>query len=175
MAKRGYRQRSRFRRRGRWSSNIQGLALTGDAPPSSTFGDFYTVAQNPAQVNSTVSQQYTVKNVEITGEFESAGGFSIENVSFYIMYVPEGYPLNLDLPFTHPEWIMAYKYIGQSAQNTQSAAGVTFYQPPRIKTRLSRRLNTGDSIVFIYRGYNSSTSSSYIKFNGLVRWWTKAN
>ena len=46
------------------------------------------------------------------------------------MYVPEGY--TLDLPFIIPEWIMAYKYIGQ----------VNMYNDyttlPRIKTRLSR-------------------------------------
>lgn len=175
MAKRRYR---RYRRsRGRWSSNISRINMTGVAVPDEIFGDTYTIAQNPSQSNTTVSQQYTVKNVEITGQLEAgaAGNYSmIENITYYIMYVPEGYPISLDLPFAHPEWIMAYKFIGQAA----NAGSGDFSQPPRVKTRLSRRLNTGDSIIFLYTGINSSTSSSNntpVKFNGLVRWWTKAN
>lgn len=170
MAK--YRRR-RFRRRtGRWSSNIQKIHLTGAAPAAVEFGDVAVIAQNPGQSNSSVSQTYTVKNIEISGILEaSSGSADIEEISYYIMYVPEGYPVNQALPFNHPEWIMAYKYIGQSYNSTSS----NFTQPPRVKTRLARKLNTGDSIVFIYNGMNRSISDVSVKFNGLVRWWTKAN
>lgn len=168
MARRRYR---RYRRlRGRWSANISRINLSGVAEVGQRFGDSLTIAQNPTQSNTTVSQQYTVKNIEISGQLE--GGTNIEDVAYYIMYVPEGYAINLDLPFNHPEWIMAYKYIGQSGNYS---SGSDFVQPPRIKTRLSRRLNTGDSIIFLYSGANVSPSSTNIKFNGLVRWWTKAN
>lgn len=171
MAKRRYRRYRR--RRGRWSSNIQSLRLSGVAE-SEDFGDSYTIAQNPVQSNTTVSQQYTVKNIEITGQIESnaQANYNVENIQYYIIYVPEGYPISLDLPYSHPEWIMAYKYIGQSALTTVTS---NYYQPPRIKTRLSRRLNTGDSIIFMYRGTNTTGGNVPIRFNGLVRWWTKAN
>lgn len=172
MAKRRYRRR--YRSKGRWSSNISRIRMTGTALPAQIFGDTFTIAQNPVQSSTTVSQQYTVKNIEITGELES-NNVEIEDVTYYIMYVPEGYPIDLNLPYNHPEWIMAYKYIGQSGSSGGNTAG-TFYQPPKVKTRLSRRLNTGDSIIFLYSGFNNSeTATPNIKFSGLVRWWTKAN
>lgn len=164
------------RRRGRWSANIQRINQSGSAEAASLFGDTVTLAQNPAQSQTTVSQQYTVKNIEVSGQLEVQGSTSnaalIEELTYYIMYVPEGYPIGLDLPFTHPEWIMAYKYAGQASHsNTTSSLN----QPPKIKTRLSRRLNTGDSIIFMYTAQNINTSSFNVKFQGLVRWWTKAN
>lgn len=160
------------RRSGKWSSNIQNLNLTGTAQPNTRFGDSFTIAQNPAQANTTVSQQYTVKNVEISGYIESTTYSNLKDLTYYIMYVPEGYAVGLDLPYNHPEWIMAYKYIGVGA----SSSSGSFDQPPRIKTRLSRRLNTGDSIIFLYIGNNTATSgASLLTFRGLVRWWTKAN
>lgn len=177
MARRRYRQRS-YRRRGRWSSNIQNLFLTGTAQPSTQtepyFGDSVTLAQNPGQSQS-VSQQYTVKNVEVSGNIEtisSSSNWNIEEVTYYIMYVPEGYAISTALPFQHPEWIMAYKYYGSAViSNTGSSSNI----PPKIKTRLSRRLNTGDSIIFLYIAKNVSSSPVEVKFQGLVRWWTKAN
>lgn len=174
MARRRYR---RYRRsKSRWSANIQRIRSTGEALPDQVFGDTVTIAQNPVQSNTTVSQQYTVKNIEVSGQLESANletsSYNIEDIAYYIMYVPEGYPINLELPYAHPEWIMAYKYIGQGS----SAYDTGPYQPPKIKTRLSRRLNTGDSIIFLYTGNNADTTNTIpVKFNGLVRWWTKAN
>lgn len=174
MAKRRYR---RYRRsRGRWSANIQRIRSTGEALPDQIFGDTVTIAQNPVQSNTTVSQQYTVKNIEVSGQLEASSvEYSIEDVAYYIMYVPEGYPVDLNLPYAHPEWIMAYKYIGQGSSTYDHGS----YQPPKIKTRLSRRLNTGDSIIFLYNGFNATSGVGAqtipVKFNGLVRWWTKAN
>lgn len=173
------RRRTRYRRRkGRWSANIQRINQSGEAEPNSTFGDFVTLAQNPAQLQTTVSQQYTAKNIEVSGQLEVINAVGtgtasvIEELTYYIMYVPEGYPLDFSLPFAHPEWIMAYKYAGQSTHTSSSAALI---QPPKIRTRLSRRLNTGDSIIFMYTAQNNSSSTFNVKFQGLVRWWTKAN
>lgn len=151
----------------------------GTAQPTSTenvyFGDSVTLAQNPGQNSSTVSQQYTVKNIEVSGNIEtisSSANWNIEEVTYYIMYVPEGYAISTNLPFQHPEWIMAYKYYGAAVvSNTGSSSNI----PPKIKTRLSRRLNTGDSIIFMYIAKNVSTQPVEVKFQGLVRWWTKAN
>lgn len=164
------------RRRGKWSANIQRINQSGQALANSIFGDTVTLAQNPAQSNTTVSQQYTVKNIEVSGQLEttigSAPANNVEELTYYIMYVPEGYPISLDLPFLHPEWIMAYKYAGQSTHNTATSGLV---QPPKIRTRLSRRLNTGDSVIFMYTAQNNSVNNFDVKFQGLVRWWTKAN
>lgn len=167
----------RFRKRtGKWSSNIQSLRLEGDAPANSNFGDSITIAQNPGQSSTSVSQRFTVKNIEITGIFEldntSASTVSlVEDLTYYIMYVPEGYVIDLTLPTKHPEWIMAYKYIG----STLNANSTQTVQPPRIKTRLSRKLNSGDSIIFLYTGLNRHINDLNVRFMGLTRWWTKAN
>lgn len=171
------RTRRRFRRKaGRWSPNIQQIRLSGTAEANSNFGDSITIAQNPGQSNTTVSQKYTVKNVEISGLFEidttsTASGSLIEQLTYYIMYVPEGYPININLPTNHPEWILAYKYVGQSYNNSSTL----YDQPPKISTRLARKLNTGDSIIFLYTGTNISENNIGVKFTGLTRWWTKAN
>lgn len=166
-------RRRYYRSKGRWASNIQSLNLSGSASESSRFGDSFTIAQNPGQSNSSVAQTYTVKNIEISAQLEVGDSTPapIEDISYYIMYVPEGYPISIDLPYNHPEWIMAYKYIGQTFGNTQSST----YQPPKIKTRLARKLNTGDSIIFLYNGLNSSNNPHQVRLLGLVRWWTKAN
>ena len=181
MARR--RSRRYYRRKtGKWSSNIQNIRLTGPVNAATTenptvfFGDSYTLAQNPGQINTTVSQTFTGKNIEVSGQLEAEGSssafaYGVEDITYYIMYVPEGYPIGLNLPYQHPEWIMAYKYLGQGMASTTSSTT----PPPKIKTRLSRKLNTGDSIIFLYTCNNRATSPGTVKFNGLVRWWTKAN
>lgn len=176
MAKRRYR-RYRRRRSGRWSSNISTIRDQLANVPSGDGGSWITLAQNPVQTLSSVSQNFTVKNIEIAAQLEvstTGNPHNIENIEYYIMYLPEGYPQELDLPNRHPEWIMAYKYIGTgigAAALTTSNA-----QVPRIRTRLARKLNTGDSIIFLYRFINANSSDTpTVKINGLVRWWTKAN
>ena len=97
---------------------------------------------------------------------------AFENIEYYIMYVPEGYGIDGDLPFKHPEWIMAYKFVG-TANTSSDSQTVSRFTPPRIKTRLSR-LNTGDSIILLINGF-ANTELTNVRFNGLLRWWTKTN
>lgn len=173
MARRRYRRYRR--RRARWSPNLQVIRSEGTAPANNTFSDYITIAQNNSTTSdSTVAQIYTVKNIEVSAEVEGTG--SLQNVEYYIMYVPESYPLSETLPEKHTEWIMAYKYIGTPVNSTGTVGGAVLSnaQPPRIRTRLSRKLNTGDQIIFIVRGYNT-TSQQPVYYHGLIRWWTKAN
>jgi len=171
------RTRRRYYRRksGRWSSNIKGFKLEGAAEPGEIFGDSYTIAQNPDQSNTNVSQMFTVKNVEVSAQIEANSSQTpqdIEDITYYIMYVPQGYPIDVTLPSKHPEWIMAYKYIGQAMTSTSTTPPL----PQKIKTRLSRKLNSGDSIIFLFNGYNQNGQNTIgIKMRALVRWWTKAN
>ena len=179
MARRRYR---RYRRaRGKWAANIQRISGSGTVSANSPFVDYVTIAQNPEQEDTAVSQIFRVKNIEIACQLESAYP-QIENIEYYIMYVPEGYPLPEDrsLPIKHPEWIMAYKFIGNGTNSFGSTSSSPYVsnenaQVPKVKTRLTRKLQTGDQIVFIICGVNNSTSNSSIVYNGLLRWWTKAN
>lgn len=176
MARRRYRRYRR--RRAKWSPNLQVLRGSGiapsinTAPDNGTFADFITIAQNNTTTSqNSISQIFTVKNIEVSAELESNS--SVQNIEYYIMFVPEGYSLSKNLPEVHTEWIMAYKYIGSPI--TPGGSTTSNAQPPKIRTRLSRKLNTGDQIVFIIRGLNNSTQQELVSYHGLVRWWTKAN
>lgn len=90
------------------------------------------------------------------------------------MYVPQGMSVTVDYPQQHPEYIMAYRFIG-SPENESTAAASGVRNPLRIRSRLARKLQTGDSIIFLLVGVNTGTANLDVDIHGLVRWWTKAN
>lgn len=122
---------------------------------------------------------------QMTGYVETIGRFSIDctlegaqslnNVAMFIMYIPEGYTISNQVNNSnsvlnqHPEWIMAYKYLGSPTQSAsdQISQGC---QPTRIRSRVRRNLMTGDRIVLYITGTNSATQAStatlwaYLKF-----------
>lgn len=158
--------------KGKWSANINNILQNISLPSSSTTYASILLQQNPIQNANTVSQQYTVKNIEMTYELETTDGLVyIENLQAYIMYVPQSMTIDQNLPFTHPEYIMAYRWLGSPNYDGSQPGRNPLY----IKTRLSRRLQTGDSIIFLLVGSNSSTSQQLMNIRGLVRYWTKAN
>lgn len=94
------------------------------------------------------------------------------------MYVPQGMTPGLDYNIQHPEYIMAYKFLGgPSLDSGTGNNGGQQYQPMRVNTRLSRKLNSGDSVILFIKGQspNLYTGNGSFDFHGLVRWWTKAN
>lgn len=173
MAK--YKRYRNYNRRSRpkWSANItHQIGTIVNAPAASTFFDTAVLSFNPVQTNTTVPQIFTVKNVEFNGSFEiSSGNGSIENLCAYIMFVPQGMNITASYDIDHPEYIMAMKYYGSPSQDNLAQ-----FQPLRVKTRLARKLNTGDSIVLYLKGHNvSSSSAASLEYSGITRWWTKAN
>lgn len=173
------RTRRRYRRRsGRWSSNI--LEFTNTTVPVGVgeFSSTTTLVTNPVQSNLTTSQIYTVKNVEITAELEAGvSAPNYEGLTYYVMFVPQGMNVGSDYNLQHPEYILAYKFYGSCEMeilDTEMALNMNKL-PVRVKTRLSRKLNTGDSIVLFIKGYNQSQITGTLRLTGLVRWWTKSN
>lgn len=170
MARRRYRKR--YYKKTKWSANLGnviGEVIT--AAPSTAFQQNITLCFNPAQSNQTVSQKFTVKNIEFNGVYESTSSLSqIENFVGYIMFVPQGMTVGANYETLHPEYIMAMKYFGSPALDGQQQ-----YQPFRVKTRLARTLDTGDSVILFLKGYNVGTTQSSLEFSGVIRWWTKAN
>jgi len=173
-------------RRGRWSPNIQELRTTSISPVQS--GVNYattTLAFNPIQTSTAVSQIYTVKNFDINFIFEVLNQGSlvgIEDICAYIMFVPQGMNITADYNIQHPEYIMAHKFVGSPAYEPSSASTSNplqgqQYQPYRVRTRLSRKLNTGDSVILFikYNLQNSQPAGESFYVSGLARWWTKAN
>ena len=171
MARKYYRRRRFYRRKGLWSSNIQALQSTKVVSSNNAFGDYLVLAYNESQNPNSVSQKFTIKNIEVSGQVESNPSPNVEDLVYYIVYVPEGFVISDSLPIEHPEWIMAYKYIGQSF----TTSGTNSIQPPKIVSRLARKLSSGDRIVFMYTGANNGAEASTVSFRGLVRWWSKSN
>lgn len=160
-----------YRSKARWSPNISEFSSSEEAQPG-IFHFESTLATNPSQTTLGVSQVYTVKNFEINFECDGGGQY-IEDLAAYIMFVPQGMTVTAAYNNEHPEYIMAYQFYGSaSTDNSESRLGTR-----RIKTRLSRKLNTGDSVILFIKGLNESNPGTYytIKLHGLVRWWTKAN
>lgn len=180
MAKyRRYRKYTR-RSRNRWASNIQELGTTtitsaGPGANSQTF----TLAFNPTQINTAVSQIYTVKNFEVSfnADYTNASSYleNIEDITAYIMFVPQGMNITTSYNLEHPEYIMAYKFLGSPNQDVPTSQS----QPIKIRTRLSRRLNTGDSVILFIKFNDTrtdgSTTAPRFNFHGIARWNTKAN
>lgn len=172
----------RYRSKGKWSSNITFIPSQNInfAPNTTSYGVF-TLCENPAQSNASVSQQYTVKNIYFNFEMETnsaASATNIECLTGFIMFVPQGMTVNANYPKQHPEYIMAMRFYGSPIFETSGTDynnnGVR--NPLSIKTRLSRRLNTGDSIIFLLTGDNQNASTQMnLQINGVIRWWTKAN
>lgn len=168
MARRRYR---RYRRsKGRWSANIKNIDST-QILPEGISGSSVDLCLNPPQNDLTVSQQYTVKNIELSVfcDSDESTGY-VEGVEHYIMYVPQGMQLSTDYNLQHPEYILAYYYQGNPTFDSTSMG----YRL-KIKSRLARRLQTGDKIIYFWKCQREGSTSQTVHLRGLVRWWTKAN
>ena len=108
-----------YSRKGRWSPNIQELLTTSINTIPGTFFTTYTLATNPSQQNTTVSQTYTVKNFSIDFYIDTDNqNFNIEDVCAYIVYVPQGMTVGDNYNILHPEYILNYKYLGTPSNNS---------------------------------------------------------
>ena len=175
-----YRRRRFYKRRTHYSPNITRIGPSSfNIPAQSRDIGIVTLIENqvydPARSNNII----TVKNPELSIEFESPSNY-IESCTAYLLFIPEGYTVNLDTPIQHPEWIMAYKYFGSPNYDTNTYVNDTRTETTKyinkIKTRLSRKLNTGDRIVLLVEGTNADTANQHrMEYQGLCRWFTKAN
>lgn len=162
-------------RKSRYSPNIQ--EFSSDIEVNSGIHGFNTtLCTNPTQTTLGVSQQYTVKNFEINFVFESTDTNSrnvVEDICAYIMFKPQGMIVENSYNLEHPEYILAYKYIGSP---TYDLSGYDQpFEPIRIKTRMARKLNTGDSIILFIKCKNEQNFSVNLGIHGVIRWWSKAN
>lgn len=170
------RRSRRFRKFARWSANIQELLNTSLVATAGTFSGTTTLATNPTQNTLGVSQIYTCKNFAVDFTIESDTSWSLEAITAYIMFVPQGMNVSADYNIEHPEYIMNYKYLGSpTGVGTSISAEIQQYQPFRVRSRLARKLNTGDSVVLFIKGLNQASGNINFNLSGVVRWWTKAN
>lgn len=165
-------RRRRYYKKAKWCPNLSDILNTTVSAASGRFSATTTLTTNPNNSSSTVSQVYTVKNVEISFTIESDSSDYFDGVTAYIMFVPQGMNVNEDYHINHPEYIMAYKYLGSTVRTLNTGQP---FQPIKVRSRLSRKLNTGDSIILYIAGQNNYTNTASFSLSGLVRWWTKAN
>ena len=119
----------KYYRKARWSSNIKPIENQTIVFPANTKSSAsITLCYNPSQTDSTVSQQYTVKNVELN--FELQGDQTLESFCGYIMFVPQGMTVGNDYAELHPEYIMAMRFYGSPQGD------LPYINPMKIKTRL---------------------------------------
>ena len=173
-SKRYYRRKYR---KVKWCSNITNINLDDSslAASSGIFSNTATLITNPVQSNVTTSQIFTVKNVEVSFNIESTSNdiAAINQITVYIMFVPQGMNVGTDYNIQHPEYIMAMKYLG-TADSGGMNSGV-YRNSVRVRSRLARKLNTGDSVILYISGINSKSVDAYYTIYGVIRWWTKAN
>lgn len=164
------------KRKEKWSPNINEFSSNITFPGNSVTVFDTTICTNPIQNSTIVPQIFTVKNIEITFYCEGSvvGTKNIDDLCAYIMFIPQGYQITENTNIEHPEWILNYKFLGSTyvEDNTEKIFNYTI--PFRVKSRLSRRLNTGDKVVLLLKGSNSGSVVT-VQFHGLMRWWTKAN
>lgn len=166
-------KRIRKYKRSRWSANIEEINNVTVAAAQGAWSGTSTLATNPSQDILGVSQVYTVKNFDINFTIESQNYASLEAITAYIMFVPQGMNVSPSYNLEHPEYILNYKYLGSP---TPSGSGeVQQFQPIRVRTRMARKLNTGDSIILFIKGIGETGGTQSLSLSGLVRWWTKAN
>ena len=150
------RKTRRYRRRsGKWSANIQEVNNISLTAQHGSWSGTSTLVTNPVQSTLGVSQTYTVKNFDINFTIESANYTQLEAVTAYIMFVPQGMNVSENYNIDHPEYILNYKYLGSPTAGGQTGTSSTEnqnYQPYRIRTRMARKLQTGDSIILFIIG-----------------------
>lgn len=160
-----------YYKKGKWSPNIQDISY---ATLQANTGNFYIatdLAENLYQNANRISQPYTIKNIELNFEILCENQQNITSLCLYLMYAPEGMSVNSQYVKQHPEYIMAYRFLGKPVTLT-TAPGKNAV---RVKSRLSRRLQTGDKLVMLITGENSGTGTINIQLTGVFRWWSKAN
>lgn len=165
-----------YYKKGKWSANIITINSRDLVASQGNFYITQELAKNPLQSNSTISQQYTVKNVELNFELSSLDEAYINGLVLYIVFAPQGMTVSYAYANEHPEYIMAYRFIGRPNYNSPTSQPQQIGRNAiKVKSRLSRRLQTGDRLVLLIVGRNEYTSNSLINLDGIFRWWTKAN
>lgn len=174
MARRYYRRRTVVvRPKKKWASNFIGsnLALNTDATNTvSAAGN--VLVQNSAQSSSPTPTIVKAGNFKVQGDcyFAVAQGNQLMQCMLYVMFVPQGIPLNVTADYTnlissHPEWIMAWKMIDMNGTSNEINS-FTF------SSRLKRNLNSGDSIRLIGVAEAGGTNAVSFAVTTKVQYWT---
>lgn len=148
-----YRPRPYGKRR-KWSPTLLQGVSTLSIPASSSqalTGFTSTVlCGNSANSGTTtpVSTIIKVKNFKVVCDITVTQN-TIRNLFFAIMFLPQGFTPTVTTPQEHPEWVMVWRTVDATSAGEQRAQGIPNIQ---LSSRLTRNLNSGDSIVLYQSG-----------------------
>jgi hypothetical protein len=139
------------------------------APNSTSSGIVDLISNEDSALSNVTVRNFTTNLIaEISGE--NPTNLMLENVQYYVMFLPEGYNTTVNFPFTHPEWILNYSYQGTPNLDTQSL-GFNI----RRTSKKSRKLRPGDKIILFMLADNESTNERKITMSGLIKYFSKRN
>ena len=121
-----------------------------------------------------INRTYTIKRPTFAFEMEANIQETwqyLENICFYIMFLPQGYSPKYSLPQEHPEWIMSKQFYGSAATDFGEAFSKSI--PKKITSRLARTLHSGDQIIFLITYSNTSELSIEGHLSGMLDFYSK--
>lgn len=159
MARKRYHKR-RYRKKSWVKKFIQSTHDGMTVSAGSQFSKFFDIVQAPVDNSQVVPQPYYVTRIKVQFEIEEAtpgdsAAVHFEGLVGYICYVPEDITPTPLLPEKHPEWVLGHRFYGSLMSDITQTKVFTCYSP------LKKKLNSGDKIVFLVTGYNTSQNSSY--------------
>jgi len=128
-------------------------------------GGFASCVINSSQDSTPTPTIIKVKYCKCAFDFSSSVLFNQGFVC--LMFVPQGVTPTINSPIQHPEWVMAWRGMEIDASGTAKGTQVM------LSSRLSRNLNSGDSIIMLWSGYNVGEGdigcTTYARFSCVVR------
>jgi hypothetical protein len=144
--------------------------VTFTLPGNATTGSLETLIKN----DSSETSNLTVRgfNMSLYAEIPNSATSDnlIEKVQWFIMFIPEGYNVTVNLPFTHPEWILNYKFQGNPNGDAQPL-GYNL----RVNSKKVRKLRPGDQIALYALATSERASESSMAIKGLIKYLSKRN
>jgi hypothetical protein len=161
-----------------WCPNFFKINYGDNVPAANgTFTASHIVAFNTEESGTTFPRKVRIRNVDLTANLETMATTSsaFDNVTVAFMKIPQGFSVDNTSDATlvkHPEWVLAYKYIGSPVVTSESQQ----YQPIRIRSNKSITLYPGDGLYLVVTGTKAATQSvATIYTNGLVKYFTRVN
>lgn len=199
MGRRYYSRRTRtVRPKKKWATNITRLVGTQDAIVNilpKTQAEYTHYLYSSALVTNSATTSIPTPTILKCGNFKLKGDLRLEftlegagtNVRVagcvaYIVYVPEGYDVNAQIVYQHPEWIMAWTPVDMNLvrNNVTTSQDVQKFS---ISSRLKRNLNSGDRVMLLMDILFAPESSLVAAINANilftpaigVQYWTCSN
>lgn len=155
--------------RKRWASNIfkENSIVTVLASQKDAFAST-TICTNSPQTDVPTPVILKFGRCKVKGDIRTdlQNETNFVSCTMYLVYVPEGYPIGIDLIKLHPEYVIGWTTISLDSGNT-----FTFSSP------LKRNLNSGDKIMMFFdlSATNTTQFTRAFNFYYTIQYWTASS